>query len=284
MRAAAAAAPRHRVPERRFRVRRPAEQVHPARRVVLASKPGEMIAIVGLERRGQDDAREPAAAVLRRDGRRDPHRRRRTSATSRLKSLRAQIGIVTQETVLFDETIASNIAYGAPAASTEDIEAAARAAHAHEFIAALPNRVRHPDRRARPEAVGRAAAAAGDRARAAQELADPDPRRSDVVARRRVGAARPGRAAEPDAQPDVVRHRAPAVDRPARRRDHRAREGADRGGRASRRAAGASRAASTPSCTRCRSSRAGRPGQVPSASDDLNDQEHDRLRVADARR
>ncbi len=55
-----------------------------------------------------------------------------------LASLRAQVGIVTQETVLFDETIASNIAYGSAAASREDIEAAARAAHAHDFIAALP--------------------------------------------------------------------------------------------------------------------------------------------------
>ena len=52
-----------------------------------------------------------------------------------LASLRAQIGIVTQETVLFDDTIAANIAYGRPAATTAEIEAAARAAHAHEFIA-----------------------------------------------------------------------------------------------------------------------------------------------------
>lgn len=55
-----------------------------------------------------------------------------------LASLRAQIGMVTQETVLFDDTIAANIAYGQPGASPERIEAAARAASAHEFIAALP--------------------------------------------------------------------------------------------------------------------------------------------------
>ena len=55
-----------------------------------------------------------------------------------LKSLREQIGIVTQETVLFDESIASNIAYGVPGASAREIEAAARAAHAHEFIVTLP--------------------------------------------------------------------------------------------------------------------------------------------------
>jgi subfamily B ATP-binding cassette protein MsbA len=55
-----------------------------------------------------------------------------------LRSLRAQVGIVTQETVLFDESIASNIAYGSPVMSREAIEDAARAAHAHEFIVTLP--------------------------------------------------------------------------------------------------------------------------------------------------
>ena len=54
-----------------------------------------------------------------------------------LRSLRSQVGIVTQETVLFDDTIASNIAYGSPGATREAIESAARAAHAHEFIERL---------------------------------------------------------------------------------------------------------------------------------------------------
>jgi subfamily B ATP-binding cassette protein MsbA len=54
-----------------------------------------------------------------------------------LSSLRAQIGIVTQETVLFDDTIAANIAYGRPDATRAQIEAAARAAHADDFIAPL---------------------------------------------------------------------------------------------------------------------------------------------------
>ena len=54
-----------------------------------------------------------------------------------LASLRAQIGIVTQETVLFDDTIAANIAFGRPAATRAEIEAAARTAHAHEFIVGL---------------------------------------------------------------------------------------------------------------------------------------------------
>jgi subfamily B ATP-binding cassette protein MsbA len=56
-----------------------------------------------------------------------------------LRSLREQIGIVTQDTVLFDDTIANNIAYGVPGASREQIEAAARTAHAHGFINGLPD-------------------------------------------------------------------------------------------------------------------------------------------------
>ena len=55
-----------------------------------------------------------------------------------LASLRAQVAIVTQETVLFDDTVAANIAYGRPSATQDEIEAAARAAHAHEFIEQLP--------------------------------------------------------------------------------------------------------------------------------------------------
>ena len=56
-----------------------------------------------------------------------------------LASLRGQIGIVTQETVLFDDTIVRNIAYGSSQTDLASVEAAARAANAHEFIAALPH-------------------------------------------------------------------------------------------------------------------------------------------------
>ncbi len=55
-----------------------------------------------------------------------------------LRSLREQIALVTQETVLFDDTIAENIAYGRPNAPRAAVEAAARAAHAHAFITAMP--------------------------------------------------------------------------------------------------------------------------------------------------
>src|SRR5258708_36649660 len=56
-----------------------------------------------------------------------------------LASLRTQVGIVTQETVLFNDTVRNNIAYGQPAISQKQVEAAARAALAHDFIMELPN-------------------------------------------------------------------------------------------------------------------------------------------------
>ena len=53
-------------------------------------------------------------------------------------SLRSQIAIVTQDTILFNDTVRNNIAYGQPDVSAETVEEAARAALAHEFIMALP--------------------------------------------------------------------------------------------------------------------------------------------------
>ena len=53
-------------------------------------------------------------------------------------SLRRSIGIVPQDTVLFNDTVEYNIAYGRPGATREEVEAAARAAHIHDFITATP--------------------------------------------------------------------------------------------------------------------------------------------------
>jgi subfamily B ATP-binding cassette protein MsbA len=53
-------------------------------------------------------------------------------------SLRAQIAIVTQETLLFSDSIYYNIAYGRPGATADDVTRAARQAHAHDFIVACP--------------------------------------------------------------------------------------------------------------------------------------------------
>jgi subfamily B ATP-binding cassette protein MsbA len=106
------------------------------RGVSFRVRAGQMLAIVGRSGAGKTtlvnliprfyDVTGGAIAIDGRDVR---------EAT--LASLRAQIGIVTQETVLFDDTVAANIAYGRPAATRPEIEAAARAAHAHEFIEAL---------------------------------------------------------------------------------------------------------------------------------------------------
>ena len=100
---------------------------------------GEVVAIVGLSGAGKTTMvnllprfYDVTAGAIRVDG--------VDIRDVTLRSLRAQIGMVTQETVLFDETIASNIAYGSPGAAQEEIEAAARAAHAHEFIANLPQK------------------------------------------------------------------------------------------------------------------------------------------------
>ncbi len=56
----------------------------------------------------------------------------------KLRSVRDQISLVLQESVLFPTTIAENIAYGRPDATRNEIEAAAHAAHAHEFVSKLP--------------------------------------------------------------------------------------------------------------------------------------------------
>ena len=55
------------------------------------------------------------------------------------QSLRKQIGIVTQETILFNDTVRANIAYGYPEANDKQIQAAAEMAFAHQFIVKMPN-------------------------------------------------------------------------------------------------------------------------------------------------
>jgi ATP-binding cassette, subfamily B, bacterial MsbA len=56
-----------------------------------------------------------------------------------LRSLREQIAIVTQETILFNDTVWNNICYGQPGMSEERVYAAAQAALAHDFVAAMPD-------------------------------------------------------------------------------------------------------------------------------------------------
>ncbi len=75
------------------------------------------------------------------------------------KSLRAAIGVVPQDTVLFNDTILYNIRYGRPEASDEEVHEAARLAQIDAFIRALARRLSHHGGRAGPQALRRREAA-----------------------------------------------------------------------------------------------------------------------------
>jgi len=105
--------------------------------VNLAVAPGEVVALVGHSGAGKSTLAhlltrfyDPAAGAVRLDGRDlrelDP------------SWLRRNIGVVSQEPVLFSSSLADNIRYGRPGATDAEVEAAARVANAHEFIARFP--------------------------------------------------------------------------------------------------------------------------------------------------
>jgi len=106
--------------------------------VSLTVAPGETVALVGPSGGGKStllsllprfyDVTAGAVTVNGRDIR-----------ELKLHDLRSRIALVTQEPFLFDDTVAANIAYGRPGASRAEIEAAAAAAAAHDFISALPD-------------------------------------------------------------------------------------------------------------------------------------------------
>jgi ABC-type multidrug transport system fused ATPase/permease subunit len=105
--------------------------------ITFTAKPGEMVALVGLTGAGKTtlvsliprfyDASSGEVLVDGVDVRR-----------YRVRPLREKIAIVLQDPVLFAGTIADNLRYGRLDATQEEVEAAARAAHAHDFIARLP--------------------------------------------------------------------------------------------------------------------------------------------------
>lgn len=106
--------------------------------VSLRVEPGETLAVVGTAGSGKStvslllprfyDVHEGAVSVGGVDVR-----------DLRLSSLRRTVGTVFEEAFLFSDTVRANIAYGLPDASDEQVEAAARAAEAHEFVQALPD-------------------------------------------------------------------------------------------------------------------------------------------------
>ncbi len=106
--------------------------------ISFTAKPGEVIALVGLTGAGKTTLvsliprfYDPTVGRVTIDGV-DVKR-------YRIRSLRDKIAIVLQDPVLFAGTIADNLRYGRLDATDEEIEQAARAAHAHEFISRLPN-------------------------------------------------------------------------------------------------------------------------------------------------
>jgi len=107
------------------------------RGINVTIQPGEIVALVGPSGAGKTTLAslvprfwDPTQGIITLRGadlRRIP-----------LIELRTAVGIVPQEPLLFADTIASNIAYGRPEATREEIETAARHAHAHEFVEQLP--------------------------------------------------------------------------------------------------------------------------------------------------
>ncbi len=107
------------------------------RNVTLEVPAGKMVALVGASGSGKSTIMnlllrfyDPTSGHIWVDG--------QEISQVTLPSLRQSIAIVTQEVMLFDDTVASNIAYGCPSATREEIEKAAKLAAAHEFITALP--------------------------------------------------------------------------------------------------------------------------------------------------
>jgi ATP-binding cassette, subfamily B, bacterial MsbA len=114
------------------------EMPEPAlREISFEVKKGELVAFVGMSGAGKTTLmdllprfHDVSAGRIAIDG----HDVREVTVAS----LRALMGIVTQETLLFHDTVEYNIAYGKPGATREEVERAARMAQAHEFIAGLP--------------------------------------------------------------------------------------------------------------------------------------------------
>ncbi|MBZ0251878.1 MAG: ATP-binding cassette domain-containing protein, partial [Candidatus Methylomirabilis sp.] len=105
--------------------------------VDLTVRKGEVVALVGPSGGGKTTLvnlvprfYEVTGGAIRIDGQDIRH--------ARIADLRAQIAVVTQQTILFNDTVRANIAYGDPARSDAEIRAAAEAAHATEFIDQLP--------------------------------------------------------------------------------------------------------------------------------------------------
>jgi subfamily B ATP-binding cassette protein MsbA len=105
--------------------------------ITIDVKPGEILALVGSSGSGKSTLVSLVPRFFDVTSGRiviDGHDVRDVTLTS----LRSQISVVTQETVLFNDTLRNNIAYGQPGVSQKEVEAASQAALAHDFIMELP--------------------------------------------------------------------------------------------------------------------------------------------------
>ncbi len=154
------------------------------------------------------------------------------------KSLRSQIGIVPQDTVLFNDTVEYNVGYGQPGATRPQIENAAHLAHIHDFVAALPDGYQTKVGERGLKLSG------GEKQRVAIARTILKSPPIPAVRRSHLGARFPHRARDPGqshgnlAPPHHAHHRAPALDRDPCRRDHRAGRRPHCGARPARRPAG----------------------------------------------
>jgi ABC-type multidrug transport system fused ATPase/permease subunit len=106
--------------------------------VSFTAKPGHQIALVGSSGSGKSTLINLILGLYQPDRGQvliDNH----DLKDLKLRNLRRQMGIVSQETILIDGTIKDNIRYGSPRATDQDIEEAARKANAHDFIMQLPH-------------------------------------------------------------------------------------------------------------------------------------------------
>jgi len=109
------------------------------RNVNLKVKRGDVIAIVGPSGAGKSTLADLLPRFYKPTDGRILIDRQDISAV-KLSSLRSFMGIVTQETILFNDTVFNNIAYGMDGCPEEDVVRAAKAANAHSFISAMPNK------------------------------------------------------------------------------------------------------------------------------------------------
>ncbi len=138
-------------------------------------------------------------------------------------AVRAHLAVVPQDPVIFAASVLENVRYGRPGAGDAEVRAACEAANAAEFIERLPDGYAELPGRARRAAVGRPAAAAGDRPGDPRRPPGAAARRGDQRAgcgKRARGAAGAGAA---DGRAHGADHRAPAGDGASRRPDRGAR-------------------------------------------------------------